>query len=159
MDHDLRSDLTERNLVDLHTHSICSDGTLTPVELVREASRRGLVYLALTDHDTIEGLPEAVAEGQRLGVTVIPGTELSAERNGREAHILGYFVDTENQDFKRDLDAFAQMRPIRIEKMVEKLRALGIDIEPDRVKEIAGPGTIGRPHVARALIEKGYALD
>jgi hypothetical protein len=117
------------------------------------------VYLALTDHDTVEGVPDAIAEGNRLGITVIPGTELSAERNGREAHILGYFVDLQNEYFLRDLDAFAQMRTVRIEKIVEKLRALGFDIDLDRVNEIAGPGTIGRPHVARALIEKGYATD
>ncbi len=159
MDQSLRSAATERNLVDLHTHSICSDGTLTPVDLVREASRRGLSFLALTDHDTVEGLPEAIAEGNRLGITIIPGTELSAERNGREAHILGYYIDTENDEFIRELDVFAQMRPVRIELMVEKLRALGLDIDHDRVREIAGPGTIGRPHVARALIEKSYATD
>jgi 3',5'-nucleoside bisphosphate phosphatase len=159
MNQSSRSATTEHNLVDLHTHSICSDGTLTPVELVQEASRRGLSFLALTDHDTVEGLPEAIAEGDRVGITVIPGTELSAERNGREAHILGYYIDTNNEEFIRELDAFAQMRPVRIDHMVEKLRSLGLDIDQNRVREISGPGTIGRPHVALALIEKGYATD
>jgi predicted metal-dependent phosphoesterase TrpH len=159
MNQSSRSVATERNLVDLHTHSIFSDGTLTPVELVQEANRRGLSFLALTDHDTVEGIPDAIAEGERLGTTVIPGTELSAERNGREAHIFGYYIDTKNDEFIRELDVFARMRQVRINLMVEKLRALGLDIDQNRVREIAGPGTIGRPHVARALIEKGYATD
>jgi 3',5'-nucleoside bisphosphate phosphatase len=148
-----------RSLVDLHAHSICSDGTQTPAELVQEAKRRGLAFLSLTDHDTVEGLTEAKSEGERLGVTVIPGVELSAERNGKEAHILGYFIDDQNEDLLRDLAEFAALRPIRIERMVEKLRGLGIEIELKRVREIAGPGTIGRPHVARALVELGRAED
>jgi predicted metal-dependent phosphoesterase TrpH len=149
----------ERSLVDLHAHSICSDGTQTPAELVQEAKRRGLAYLSLTDHDTVEGLPEAIAEGDRLGVTIVPGVELSAERNGKEAHMLGYFVDDQNEDLLRDLAEYSALRPGRIEQMVEKLRGLGIKIELDRVREIAGPGTIGRPHVARALVEIGEAED
>jgi predicted metal-dependent phosphoesterase TrpH len=151
--------IEERSLVDLHSHSICSDGTQTPAELVQEAKRRGLAFLSVTDHDTIEGLPEAKFEGERLGVTIIPGLELSAERNGHEAHILGYFIDEQNQDLLRDLAEFAALRPVRIERMVKKLRGLGINIELDRVREIAGPGTIGRPHVARALVELGKAED
>jgi predicted metal-dependent phosphoesterase TrpH len=113
--------------------------------------------LSLTDHDTVAGLTEAKAEGERLGVTIIPGVELSAERNGKEAHILGYFIDDQHPDLLRDLAEFAALRPIRIGRMVEKLQSLGIKIELERVREIAGPGTIGRPHVARALVELGYA--
>jgi 3',5'-nucleoside bisphosphate phosphatase len=153
------ADAREPNLVDLHSHSICSDGTQTPAELVQEAKRRGLTFLSLTDHDTVAGLTEAKAEGERIGVTIIPGVELSAERNGKEAHILGYFIDDQNTDLLRDLAEFAALRPIRIERMVEKLQSLGIKIELERVREIAGPGTIGRPHVARALVELGYADD
>ena len=130
----------KRSLVDLHSHSICSDGTQTPAELVQEAKRRGLAFLSLTDHDTIEGLPEAKSEGERLGVTIIPGLELSAERNGHEAHILGYFVDEQNQELLGDLAEFAALRPVRIKRMVERLRGLGINIELDRITGPAGSG-------------------
>jgi predicted metal-dependent phosphoesterase TrpH len=149
----------ERSLVDLHTHSTCSDGTQSPAELVQAAKRRGLAYLGLTDHDTVEGLPEAIAEAGLLGLTVVPGTELSAERNGKEAHVLGYFIDDRNEDLIRDLAEYAALRPERIERMVDKLRGLGLNIDLGRVHEIAGKGTIGRPHVARALVELGYAED
>jgi predicted metal-dependent phosphoesterase TrpH len=159
LDQDLQPAAPEQSLVDLHTHSICSDGTLTPAELVQEAKRRGLKFLGLTDHDTVAGIAEASVEADRIGVTVIPGTELSAERNGREAHILGYFIDYKDDRLLHDLDEYASMRPVRIEKMVANLRDLGLNIELDRILEIAGPGTIGRPHVARGLVEQGYATD
>jgi predicted metal-dependent phosphoesterase TrpH len=151
--------IRDRSLVDLHSHTICSDGTQTPAELVQEAKRRGLAYLGVTDHDTVIGLAEATTEGNRLGVTVIPGVELSAERNGKEAHFLGYYIDPQDPDLLRDLEEFAGLRPIRVARMVEKLRGLGLTIEFDRVRELAGPGTIGRPHIARALVELGYAAD
>lgn len=149
----------ERGLVDLHTHSICSDGTLTPAELVREANRRGLSFLGITDHDTVAGLPDALLAAVGTGLSVIPGTELSSERNGREAHILGYFVDYQDEQLLRDLEDYASLRPVRIKQIIDKLRGLGLGIDLERVHEIAGPGTIGRPHVARALVEKGYATD
>jgi predicted metal-dependent phosphoesterase TrpH len=159
LDQDLQPATPEQSLVDLHTHSTCSDGTLTPAELVQEAKRRGLNFLGLTDHDTVVGIAEAITEADRVGLTIIPGTELSAERNGREAHILGYYIDYQDDRLLHDLDEYASMRPMRIEKMVAKLRDLGLNIELDRVLEIAGPGTIGRPHVARVLVEQGYATD
>ncbi|MGH2531871.1 MAG: PHP domain-containing protein [Thermomicrobiales bacterium] len=147
------------NPVDLHSHSTVSDGLLAPAALVQEAKRRGLRVLGLTDHDTLDGLAEAEAEAATLGIELVPGVELSTDLGRHEAHILGYFVDRDEPDLLAGLDWFAQKRRERIERIVAKLRGLGIRIELDRVRELAGVGTIGRPHVARALIEAGYVAS
>jgi len=152
---------TALHRVDLHTHSIHSDGTLSPSDLVKEANRRGLRVLGLTDHDTVDGLAEATAEADRLGMDLIPGVELSTvapERgNGdHEVHLLGYFVDRDDLALRAGLASYAERRRDRVERIVERLQAAGVRIDGDRVRELAGPGTIGRPHVARALIEQGY---
>ena len=141
---------------DLHTHSTESDGVLTPAELVSEAARLGVSVIALTDHDTLSGLPEAISAGESLGITVIPGVELSAEAGPNEIHILGYFVDYANQFLVETLSRFGCERFARIERIVIRLQKLGLPVQMERVIEIAGQGTIGRPHVARALIELGY---
>ncbi len=141
---------------DLHTHSTESDGARSPAELVREAARLGVSVLALTDHDTLGGLPEAIREGDSLGLTIIPGVELSAEAGPHEIHILGYFVDHSDPLLSGALSRFAQQRSERIERIVQKLQRLGFPVQMERVLEIAGQGTIGRPHVARAMIEEGY---
>ncbi len=143
------------NPVDLHTHSAVSDGTLAPAELVREAHRRGLRVLGLTDHDTVAGLPEASAEAARLGLALIPGVELSTDLGPHEVHLLGYFVDGASPDLIAALATLARQRQERVERIVARLRAAGAPVDLDRVREIAGAGTIGRPHIARALIERG----
>jgi len=149
------------NPVDLHTHSVHSDGTLTPAALVDEAARRGLRVLGLTDHDTLDGLAEAEAEAERLGLDLVPGMELSTGgQDGKpEIHLLGYFVDREEAALRAGLAGFAQARLERMERMVGRLAEAGVAIDPERVRRIAGPGTVGRPHLARALIEGGYVAD
>lgn len=150
----------EANPVDLHTHSTYSDGLLSPAELVEEAASRAVRILALTDHDTVAGIPEARAAGDRLGVEVIPGVELSAALgSGSEVHLLGYFVDIDDPAFLEQLAGYEKARAERMERMVERLKRIGAPVDLERVREIAGHGTVGRPHLGRVLVEAGYATD
>jgi predicted metal-dependent phosphoesterase TrpH len=147
-------------LVDLHTHSNYSDGLLSPAALVEEAVSRGLRVLGLTDHDTVAGIPEAREAGERLGVEVVPGVELSTSLEGGEGvHLLGYFVDVENPALLEGLAGYAQARDERMARMLERLRMIGLAIAPADVQALAGQGTVGRPHLARALIATGYVAS
>jgi predicted metal-dependent phosphoesterase TrpH len=128
--------------------------------LVEEAVSRGIGILALTDHDTVAGIGEARAAGERLGVEIIPGVELSAALpGGDEVHLLGYFVDVDDRAFLEQLAEYARARTERMERMVDRLSRIGAPVAPERVREIAGLGTVGRPHLGRALVEAGYASD
>jgi predicted metal-dependent phosphoesterase TrpH len=141
---------------DFHTHTNASDGLLTPSGLVGLAIARGLRILAITDHDSTEGIPEAMAvSSEHPGFTLVPGVEMSTDIPGDEIHVLGYFLDYENADFQAALTRLRNARRDRGRLMVEKLRAMGIDIPWERVQELAGDGSVGRPHVAQALIETG----
>jgi predicted metal-dependent phosphoesterase TrpH len=140
---------------DLHLHSKFSDGEDEPAELVRKASRKGLSVISIADHDTIEGVSEAVRAGEEFQVEVIPAVELSTMFHNLDIHILGYLIDMENQRFNQALDRFARARRVRAEKMVKNLRAQGLSIDFADVEMLAGKGTIGRPHVALALIKRG----
>ena len=141
---------------DLHTHSNFSDGILTPTALVDLAVSRGVEVMALTDHDSIEGIPEAVqAASRHPGFTLIPGVEMSTDIPGAEVHVLGYFVDPNDALLQEELAELRNSRRDRGRRMVEKLRDLGIDIRWERVQAIAGGGAVGRPHVAQALLETG----
>jgi 3',5'-nucleoside bisphosphate phosphatase len=142
--------------IDLHTHSIRSDGVLTPTELVRRAAERGVTIQALSDHDTLAGVAEAAAEGERLGVRIIAATELNTESEWGDAHILAYFVDPDDSAFEAKMKWLRENRGRRIEKMVEKLNALGHPVSLARVQEIAQGGSLGRPHLAQALFEAGH---
>lgn len=144
--------------LDLHTHSTASDGLNSPTELVTLAHQAGLTMIALTDHDSTDGLAEAQAAGQSLGVTIIPGIEINTYLpQGRgEAHVLGYYFDTANPELQAFLRFLRDARAKRGERMVALLREQGYDITWERVRELAR-GAVGRPHVALALIEKGYA--
>jgi predicted metal-dependent phosphoesterase TrpH len=144
---------------DLHTHSTVSDGVLTPSELVAAAAARGLRALGLTDHDTTAGLAEAEAAAARAGIAFVPGVELGTGGDGDDVHLLGYFVERDDPDLLAALAEFARQRFERVERIVARLAAAGVSLDPDRVLELAGPGTAGRPHVARALIEAGYVAD
>jgi 3',5'-nucleoside bisphosphate phosphatase len=145
------------SLVDLHLHSTASDGKLSPHDVVKMASDIGLQVMALTDHDTIEGIiPALEAVKASPDLTFIPGVEISTEIPNGEAHILGYFIDYKDTDFTKTLEKFRISRLTRGKKMVDKLASLGFFIDWKRVQEIAGDGVIGRPHIARAMIEKGY---
>lgn len=145
-----------RPQVDLHLHTTASDGRLTPSRLIDQVAATSLKVIAITDHDTTGGLDEAIAQAARYPhLRLIPGIELSAESNGSEVHLLGYFIDIRDADFQARL---ARMRDWRVDaarRTVEKLATLGIQISWDRVQELAD-GVVGRPHVARAMMEAGY---
>jgi predicted metal-dependent phosphoesterase TrpH len=142
--------------IDLHTHSLRSDGVLEPRGLVRLAAARGVRIQALSDHDTLLGVGEAIDEGAKLGVRLIPATELNTESEWGDAHILGYFVDPADEALEGRLRRLREDRGRRVELMVAKLNALGHAIALERVLEIAQGGALGRPHIAQALFEKGY---
>ncbi len=142
--------------MDLHTHTNASDGEHSPEELIALARERGVGILALTDHDTIAGIDRALAAASQAGdIELIPGVELSTDVPGYEIHILGYFVNWRAPEFLKMVDEFREGRVGRAEKIVSKLAALGVPVSFARVQEIAGDGAIGRPHVARALLETG----
>src|SRR3989442_744334 len=142
---------------DFHTHSTCSDGKLSPKALVDLAASRGVRVLALTDHDTVDGLAAARAAAARhADFILVPGVELSCDVPGTEVHMLGLFIDAQNAEFQSQLEGFRQGRIERATKMVDALRALGAPIEWSRVQEIAGEASVGRPHVAQALLERGH---
>ena len=142
---------------DLHTHSTISDGILPPAELVHQAAAAGVTYLALTDHDSTEGLAEAQqAAAQHPGLTLIPGIEISTDVEEGEAHILGYLFDVDNTELQATLASFRDDRVGRAMRMVENLGNLGVPVSWERVVEIAGDGAIGRPHIAQAMMEAGH---
>lgn len=143
-------------LVDLHLHSTASDGSLTPTEVVRLAKERGLAAVALTDHDTVDGLAEAVAAGEAFGVEVIPGVEISAQHGLGSMHVLGYFVNYTSPRLAERLAVLKKARAERNPRILAKLNALGIPLTLEEVKQVSGGGQVGRPHIARALYEHGY---
>ena len=142
--------------IDLHTHSLRSDGALTPDDLVRRAAARGVRVQALSDHDTLAGVGEAMRAGAELGLRIIPSTELNTESEWGDAHVLGYFIDPADAALEERLRWLRENRGRRVELMVAKLNDLGYAITLDRVLEIAQGGALGRPHLAQALLEKGY---
>lgn len=143
--------------VDLHSHTTASDGTLTPAELVREAARRGLRVLAVTDHDSTEGLAEAMAEAARHPpLTIVPGIEINCDVEGAELHVLGYLMNYEAPWFQQFCRQQRADRRARIHRMAERLEALGMPIDPERVFAIVQEGSAGRPHVAQVMVERGY---
>jgi predicted metal-dependent phosphoesterase TrpH len=141
--------------IDLHTHSIHSDGTFTPRELLALARSRGLATVALTDHDTTAGLEEAVTVAAELDLELVPGVEFSTVRSGQGVHILCYFMDPGQPEFAAELRRLQDDRLRRGERMVEKLQELGYPITFERVRQIAEGDNIVRPHVAQALVEAG----
>jgi hypothetical protein len=145
--------------VDLHAHSLRSDGAYAPAEVVRRAAARGVRILALSDHDTLGGIAEAVAEGDRSGVRVIPATELNTESEWGDVHVLGYFLDTADTALEDRLRWLREHRGRRIELMVERLSAQGHPLSLARVLEIAQGGALGRPHLAQALFEAGHVAS
>lgn len=146
--------------VDLHMHTTRSDGRLTPTALVELLARNGVKVAAITDHDSTAGLDEALAAAQAYPqLRIIPGVEISTDVAGGEIHILAYHVDRHNADFQQTLERFRAGRYDRGRRMLEKLAALGMPLSWERVLEIAGDASIGRPHVARALVEKGYVAS
>lgn len=148
-----------RHRIDLHTHTTASDGQDTPAELVNFAVQQGVSILGVTDHDTIHALPELSTLSTEAGITLIPGVELSTTVDRAEVHVLGYFVDISDPDFTGALANLAQIRLNRIIRMIEKVQSLGYDIDGDSIIAQAEFGSIGRPHVARALMHIGAVQD
>jgi predicted metal-dependent phosphoesterase TrpH len=144
---------------DLHTHSTFSDGTLDPEQVVELAVSRDLAGIALTDHDNTGGVERARAAARGRNLTVLLGCELSAEHHGSPVHVLGYGFDPDEPAFAAKRAWIAEGRVGRARRMVERLRQLGAPVELDRVAELAGGGAIGRPHVARAMVEAGVVDD
>ncbi len=145
--------------IDLHTHTTASDGQDTPAELVNFAVQQGVSVLAVTDHDTMDALADVQQHADQAGITLVPGVELSTTVDRAEVHVLGYFVDIENEGLTSALAEQAASRFNRVQRMIEKVQGLGYDIDGDAILAQADFGTIGRPHVARALIEIGAATD
>ena len=147
------------NLADLHMHSFCSDGLRTPTQAVEEACAAGLQAMSLTDHDTVDGIPEATAAGQRLGMEVVPGTELSAHVRDREVHILAYCIDCSDDQLGNSLKQSFASRHERGVAIVEKLNVLGLSVSLDDVLSQAKGSPLGRPHIAAAMVENGLVAD
>jgi len=148
------------SLADLHCHSTFSDGRLTPAELVDLAYRNGVRILSLTDHDIVDGLPEAFSAAERYAdFTLIPGIEMSTDVPGNEVHILGHFIDWHNPTFLTRLRRLQESRLNRARRMVEKLVPLGKPISWEPVQFFAGEGAVERPHIALALVEAGHVTS
>ena len=141
---------------DFHLHSTCSDGVRSPTWVVETAAANGVRVLALTDHDTTEGLAEAAAAAAAAGLRLIPGIELSVDLDGVDAHLLGFGFDIEHGPLQAYLSEQREGRVGRMKRMVRVLGEHGVTVEAGRVLEIAGEASVGRPHVARALVEAGY---
>ena len=144
--------------VDLHAHSTASDGSKAPAEVVAAGRAAGLAAIALTDHDTMAGVAEAVDAGEALGVRVVPGVELSAMEGEREVHVLGLHI-AHADPLEHTLATLRDRRVVRAQQMVQKLNGLGVSITFEAVLAQAGGGAIGRPHLARVLIDEGWARD
>ncbi len=143
--------------VDLHVHTTASDGKYSPFELVARAVAAGIEVLGITDHDTVGGLAEAFdAAGAFPQLTLVPGVEINTDVSGGEAHILGYFIDYTNQDLLALLQDMRDSCRDRARLMVAKLQDLGVPLSWERVQQIASTESIGRPHIAKAMLEKGY---
>jgi predicted metal-dependent phosphoesterase TrpH len=142
--------------VDLHLHTTASDGVMTPSEIVRYAKSKGLQAIAITDHDTIEGLEEGLSEGKKIGFEVIPGIEISAEHSPGSMHLLGYFFDIHHPLLRERLAHLQRARAERNPKIVEKLNRIGVKVSYEEVVRVSGGGQVGRPHFAQVLLNKGY---
>ena len=141
---------------DLHTHSIHSDGTFPPTAIVERALAKGLTALALTDHDSVDGLDEARARADGTGLEIISGVELSAHDGTVEVHMLGLYLDDHDAEFRQALVGFREQRLLRAHAILERLEELGFDLSWDDVLERAQGGSIGRPHIAEAMVAAGY---
>lgn len=145
--------------VDLHIHTNASDGLLPPGEVVRLALERGLAAIAITDHDTTAGVPEAQAAALGTGLEIVPGVELSSEGEWGDIHILGLYVDLQNGLLQERLAQLRAGRTARAKGMLERLAALGMPLEWEQIAALAGDAAIGRLHIARALVQQGYVAD
>lgn len=149
---------------DLHTHTTASDGMNRPSDNVRMAAEAGLGALAITDHDTVAGIPEALEAGKEIGIVVVPGVEISTAAKGKDIHVLGYGIDYRDERFIHRLLSLRDTRNSRNELIIARLNELGMPISIEEVEAEAnrnrrGDGTVGRPHIAQVLIDRGYVSD
>lgn len=143
--------------VDLHIHSTASDGRLSPAEIVSCAAEKGLNVIAIADHDTVGGIASALAAARAFpSLKVIPAIELSTDVPQGEVHVLGYFINYTDREFQKTLEGLRNSRIKRAQGMIAKLGKLGVRLDWERVQELAGTASIGRPHIAQAMLEKGY---
>ncbi len=142
--------------IDLHIHTIFSDGTYTPEEAVFQAKKLGLVAISITDHDSVAGLGSALVAGKSLGIEIVPGVEMSTDVGEDEIHILGYLLNWKKEDFLRQLEKFQAARANRNQKLLKKLDDLGMRVDYREVRKLAPKGVISRLHIARLMVEKGY---
>jgi 3',5'-nucleoside bisphosphate phosphatase len=145
--------------IDLHVHTNASDGMLEPVALVRAVKAADVQVFSITDHDTVDALEEARREAEIAGLTLIPGIELSAFWGKVEFHILGYFIDPENTALRMFLKSTREARHVRLHAMLNRLQAMGIAVPVGEVIARARDGNVGRPHLARALMERGFVIS
>ncbi len=145
--------------IDLHMHTNYSDGSLSTNDLLARASNAGLNIISITDHDNMNALSEATMIGKELGVEVIPGLELSTDLDDKEIHLLAYFVDPNNEELQKYLSFFRQERFHRARRIVQKLRNLGMNISIDDVMEKAKSSSVGRPHIAYAMVDLGLTKN
>ena len=144
-------------MIDLHTHTTFSDGSQTPAQLVEEAAAKGLAAIAVTDHDTVDGLAEALAAGERLGVEVIPGVEINLEHDRVTMDMLGYFLaGLPTDELQQELAELRVYRTERNRAMVERLAQLGLPLDPEDLAAAAENGAVGRPHIGEAMVRRGY---
>lgn len=144
-------------MIDLHTHTRFSDGSLSPAELVEKAAAMGLTAVAVTDHDTVDGLPEALAAGERLGIEVVPGVEINLEHDQVTMDMLGYFLDgCPSDELKAELAELRVYRDERNARMIERLAEIGLPLEPADLAAAAEHDAVGRPHIGEAMVRHGY---
>lgn len=151
--------MTDTRMIDMHVHSSASDGTFAPSDLLAEAKKAGLCAMALTDHDTMDGIEEAQQAAQELGIELVPGVEISTEYNGREIHVLGYYVSQESPRLKAMLEEFRDFRATRNVRMVERLREEGFSITMEQLREKFPDSVLTRAHMSRFLCETGQLPD
>jgi len=146
--------------IDLHIHTTASDGSLTPTQTVKEAAAAGLRVISIADHDTTSGVAEAIKAQKSYDIIVVPGVEVSASHPKGEAHILGYWMDHDDPDFQAFLEKPRSSRTPRIVEMCKRLTDIGMEVRPEEVfEEKGGEGAVGRPHLAKVMVQKGYVKD
>ena len=143
--------------IDLHTHSTFSDGSCTPTEILRKAHEKGLAALAVTDHDNVGGVAEAMNAGEELGIEVIPGVEFGSGYRGRSIHLLGYMFDPDEENLRDTIDSVQNARVERNEVIASRMRDAGIPVTVEELEKKHGTTSIGRPHFARVFVERGLA--
>ncbi|HEY6261635.1 MAG TPA: PHP domain-containing protein [Nitrospiraceae bacterium] len=145
--------------LDLHLHTTHSDGSLSPTDVLRLAHKARVTALAITDHDIVSGIPEAITAGAELGIEIIPGVEISSSLGHSELHILGYCLRWQDPELNRRLSVLRESRHNRNPQIIERLRSLGLDVTYEEVRALAGTESVGRPHIARLLMDKKYVTS